>query len=126
MTRQSVIPKKDELDLDKSDLRNKLEELEGKTRYLESRAQNNDYISKKAAENEDLMRLKYADLAKRHDDVLAKYMGIQEENKILRKLQNTPSNEVHSQVLITSLSGKMIKILAKSEKNASDKATTLN
>ena len=97
----SVIPKKDELDLDKSDLRNKLEELEGKTRYLESRAQNNDYISKKAAENEDLMRLKYADLAKRHDDVLAKYMGIQEENKILRKLQNTPSNEVYSQVLIT-------------------------
>ena len=46
------------------------------------------------------MRLKYADLAKRHDDVLAKYMGIQEENKILRKLQNTPSNEVSSQVLI--------------------------
>ena len=44
------------------------------------------------------MRLKYADLAKRHDDVLAKYMGIQEENKILRKLQNTPSNEVSSQV----------------------------
>ena len=46
------------------------------------------------------MRLKYADLAKRHDDVLAKYMGIQEENKILRKLQNTPSNEVSSQVQI--------------------------
>ena len=45
------------------------------------------------------MRLKYADLAKRHDDVLAKYMGIQEENKILRKLQNTPSNEVSSQVI---------------------------
>ena len=48
------------------------------------------------------MRLKYADLAKRHDDVLAKYMGIQEENKILRKLQNTPSNEVSTQV-ITSI-----------------------
>ena len=49
------------------------------------------------------MRLKYADLAKRHDDVLAKYMGIQEENKILRKLQNTPSNEVSSQVITPDL-----------------------
>ena len=81
------------------------------------------------------MRLKYADLAKRHDDVLAKYMGIQEENKILRKLQNTPSNEVSSQVrpLRTGPDGpdlghELVKndFLAKSEKITSIKTTAIN
>ena len=75
------------------------------------------------------MRLKYADLAKRHDDVLAKYMGIQEENKILRKLQNTPSNEVSSQVITPDLGQELEKkteFLAKSEKITSVKATTIN
>ena len=85
----------DELDLDKSALRSKLEELEGKMRYLDSRAQNYDDISRKAAENEDTLRSKYADLAKRHDETLQKYMNMAEENRSLRKMSNqaTPVKE---------------------------------
>ena len=86
----------DELDLDKTALRGKLEELERQTKYLESRAQNYDDLSRKATENEDNMRLKYADLAKRHDETLAKYLGVAEENKILKKFAqtSTPNKDV--------------------------------
>ena len=72
-----------------------LEELEGKMRYLDSRAQNYDDISRKAAENEDTLKLKYADLARRHNETLQKYSTMQAENRSLREQSNqsTPVKE---------------------------------
>ena len=72
-----------------------LEELEGKMRYLDSRAQNYDDISRKAAENEDTLKLKYADLARRHNETLQKYSSMQAENRSLREQSNqsTPVKE---------------------------------
>ena len=64
-------------------------------RYLDSRAQNYDDISRKAAENEDTLKLKYADLARRHNETLQKYSTMQAENRSLREQSNqsTPVKE---------------------------------
>ena len=64
-------------------------------RYLDSRAQNYDDISRKAAENEDTLKLKYADLARRHNETLQKYSSMQAENRSLREQSNqsTPVKE---------------------------------
>ena len=84
----------DEADLDKTTLRSKLEELEGKLRFLDTRAQNYDDINKKASETEDSLKLKYADLSKRHDETLQKYIFSVEENRSLRSSQtSTPIKE---------------------------------
>ena len=84
----------DEADLDKSALTTKLEKLEHRLTFLDSRAQNYDDLTRKAAETEEEMKYKYADLSKRHDETLQKYINTVEENRSLRTSQtSTPIKE---------------------------------
>ena len=66
----------DEADLDKSALQEQLEDLEGRLRYLDTKAQNYDDISRKTAETEEHLKQKYAELSKRHAEILQKYIGL--------------------------------------------------
>jgi multidrug efflux pump subunit AcrA (membrane-fusion protein) len=84
----------DEADLDKSALQEQLEDLEGRLRHLDTKAQNYDDISRRTAETEDQLKHKYAELSKRHAEILQKYIGLSEENKSLRSSQgSTPLHE---------------------------------
>lgn len=84
----------DEADLDKSTLQTQLDDLEGRLRYLDTRAQNYDDVTRRAVETEDHLKQKYADLSRRHDETLQKYINSIEENKSLRTSQvSTPMKD---------------------------------
>ena len=88
----------DEAELDKSVLRTKLEELEHKIKFLDSRAQTKDDLTRTDAETMNDMRHRYADLSKRHDEMLQRYMSTVEENRSLRTTSNFTSTPKEQKV----------------------------